>query len=82
MSFFRTQQRIQEEYERARYATIEMEERVLGLERELEVKDEIIRNLRFKQKQLEKRIERMLFELRVSDEVLTIATEKRHEECK
>ena len=41
------------------------------------MKDEIIRNKDIRLKRLEKRVERMLWELRLSDEVLNIMQEER-----
>jgi len=72
---------LEEENEHLRYLNMDKIEIIQELNRQIETKDEIIHSLQAKQKQLERRIQRMLFELRVSDEVLTIATEKmKHEE--
>jgi hypothetical protein len=72
---------LEEKLEEAQYEIIELKEKLDFCHQVDAMKTETIRDLLTKQKKLENRIQRMLFELRVSDEVLTIATEKRHEEC-
>ena len=75
-------QLLEEKLEEAQFEIIELKEKLDFCHQVDAMKTETIRDLKTKQKKLEKRIERMLYELRLSDEVLTIATEKRHEECK
>ena len=78
MSLFRNRkEELLERIEELQIRIIELQDENAALEEQLDMKEEIIRSLRFKQKQLEKRIERMLFELRISDEVLTIVSEER-----
>ena len=83
MSIFKRYGRIQgmeDRLEKNRYVIIEKNERIQELVAELAMKDEIIRALKDKQKRLEKRIERMLYELRISDAFLIEG--KNDEECK
>ena len=82
MSIFRRkrEEELQDRIEELQIRIIELQDENTALQEQIDAKVEVIRSLWAKEKQLEKRIERMLFELRVSDEVLTIATEKRHEE--
>ncbi len=75
--FRKEEEELRDAIEELKYRVIELEDENTSLQDQLEMKNEIIHSLRFKQKQLEKRIERMLFELRISDEVLTIVGEER-----
>ena len=71
MSLFRNRkEELLENIEELQIRIIELQDENASLEEQLDMKEEIIRSLRFKQKQLEKRIERMLFELRISDELI------------
>ena len=71
MSLFRNRkEELLENIEELQIRIIELQDEHASLEEQLDMKEEIIRSLRFKQKQLEKRIERMLFELRISDELI------------
>lgn len=59
---------------------IELEDENTFQREQLAMKNEIIRNKDIRLKRLEKRVERMLWELRLSDEVLNIIQEERRKD--
>ena len=62
---------LEEENEHLRYLNMEKIEIIQELNRRIETKDEIIHSLQEKLKRFEKKVERMHYELKVSDLVLT-----------
>ncbi len=70
MTIFNTRMRMQESIEELQMLLADAREENDALTRAIELKDEIIKSKDEKLKRLEKRIERMLWELRLSDVVL------------